>query len=39
LAEHERILEAIADQEPEAARAAMRDHLLGSQKRYRRLKR
>lgn len=39
LAEHERILEAIADQDPEAARAAMREHLLNSQRRYRRLKR
>nr|WP_314259619.1 FadR/GntR family transcriptional regulator [uncultured Devosia sp.] len=39
VAEHERILDAIADQDPEAARSAMREHLLGSQKRYRRLAR
>ncbi|SEP80181.1 transcriptional regulator, GntR family [Devosia sp. YR412] len=39
VAEHERILNAISDQDPEAARAAMREHLLGSQKRYRRLAR
>jgi GntR family transcriptional repressor for pyruvate dehydrogenase complex len=39
VAEHDRILDAIADQDPDAARAAMRDHLLGSQKRYRRLAR
>lgn len=39
VAEHERILEAIADQDPESARAAMREHLMGSQKRYRRLAR
>jgi len=39
VAEHERILDAISDQDPEAARAAMREHLLGSQKRYRRLAR
>lgn len=39
LREHEQILEAIADQDPEAARGAMREHLMGSQRRYRRLKR
>lgn len=39
LDEHERILEAIADQDPDAARAAMREHLVGSQRRYRRLAR
>lgn len=39
VAEHERILDAISDQDPEAARSAMREHLLGSQKRYRRLAR
>nr|WP_246191404.1 FadR/GntR family transcriptional regulator [Aureimonas leprariae] len=39
LAEHEHILDAIADQEPEAARAAMRQHLVGSQRRYRQLAR
>lgn len=39
LAEHDRILEAIAEQDPDAARAAMREHLIGSQKRYRRLAR
>ncbi|MFK3779871.1 FadR/GntR family transcriptional regulator [Agrobacterium sp. NPDC089420] len=39
LAEHERILDAIADQDPEAARIAMREHLVASQKRYRRLAR
>lgn len=39
MAEHDRILDAISDQDPEAARAAMREHLLGSQKRYRRLAR
>ncbi|UJW84003.1 FadR/GntR family transcriptional regulator [Devosia sp. SL43] len=39
LNEHEAILEAISDQDPEAARAAMRDHLTSSQKRYRRLAR
>lgn len=37
LEEHDRILEAIAEQDAEAARAAMREHLTGSQKRYRRL--
>lgn len=37
LEEHDRILEAIAEQDAEAARAAMRVHLTGSQKRYRRL--
>lgn len=39
LAEHDRIIEAIADQDPDAARAAMRAHLIGSQKRYRQLAR
>lgn len=39
LAEHDRILEAIADQNPEGARATMREHLMGSQKRYRQLSR
>lgn len=39
LAEHDRILDAISDQDPEGARSAMREHLLGSQKRYRRLAR
>ncbi|KQN75268.1 FadR family transcriptional regulator [Devosia sp. BK] len=39
VAEHERILDAIADQDPDAARLSMREHLLGSQKRYRRLAR
>lgn len=39
VAEHESILDAISDQDPEAARAAMREHLQGSQKRYRRLAR
>lgn len=39
LSEHERILEAISDQDPDAARAAMREHLMASQKRYRRLAR
>lgn len=38
-AEHDRIIEAIADQNPDTARIAMRDHLLNSQKRYRRLAR
>ncbi|MBP1860258.1 FadR/GntR family transcriptional regulator [Rhizobium herbae] len=38
-AEHDRIIEAIADQDPDTARNAMRDHLLNSQKRYRRLAR
>lgn len=37
--EHDRIIEAIADQDPDAARVAMRDHLVNSQKRYRRLAR
>ncbi|APO71878.1 GntR family transcriptional regulator protein (plasmid) [Rhizobium gallicum] len=36
-AEHVEILEAIADQEPERARQAMRAHLLASQRRYRML--
>ncbi|TCU24731.1 GntR family transcriptional regulator [Rhizobium azibense] len=36
-AEHVEILEAIADQEPERARQAMRAHLLASQRRYRKL--
>ncbi|UWU16692.1 FadR family transcriptional regulator (plasmid) [Rhizobium sullae] len=36
-AEHVEILDAIADQEPERARQAMRAHLLGSQRRYRML--
>ncbi|TCM52320.1 GntR family transcriptional regulator [Rhizobium sp. PP-F2F-G48] len=39
LAEHERVLDAISDQDSEAARLAMRDHLVASQKRYRRLAR
>lgn len=39
LSEHEQILDAIADQNPEAARAAMRAHLMASQKRYRLLAR
>lgn len=39
LGEHERILNAIADQDPDAARQAMREHLTGSQKRYRQLAR
>lgn len=39
LNEHQVIVDAIADQDPEAARQAMRDHLIGSQKRYRRLSR
>jgi GntR family transcriptional regulator, transcriptional repressor for pyruvate dehydrogenase complex len=39
LNEHETILEAISDQDPEGARAAMRAHLTSSQKRYRRLAR
>jgi GntR family transcriptional repressor for pyruvate dehydrogenase complex len=34
--EHARILEAIAEQDSPAARQAMREHLLASQKRYRR---
>lgn len=36
-AEHNRVLEAIADQDPESARLAMREHLVASQKRYRQL--
>ena len=36
-AEHVEILEAIADQEPERARQAMRAHMLASQRRYRML--
>lgn len=36
-AEHGEILTAIADQDPEAARQAMRRHILGSQRRYRQL--
>lgn len=39
IAEHTRIIDAIADQDPDGARAAMREHLLNSQKRYRRLAR
>lgn len=39
LGEHERILDAISEQDPDAARHAMREHLTGSQKRYRRLAR
>lgn len=35
-AEHARILEAIAEQDGAEARRAMREHLLGSQRRYRR---
>lgn len=35
--EHAAILEAISDQDPDRARAAMRTHLMASQKRYRRL--
>lgn len=38
-AEHGHILDAIADQDPDAARRAMREHLAGSQKRYRSLAR
>lgn len=34
-AEHGDIIAAIADQDPEAARQAMRKHILGSQRRYR----
>lgn len=37
--EHELILEAISEQDPDAARQAMRAHLTGSQKRYRQLAR
>ncbi|SFV31577.1 DNA-binding transcriptional regulator, FadR family [Devosia crocina] len=39
VSEHQLILEAISDQDPDAARQAMRDHLAGSQKRYRQLAR
>jgi GntR family transcriptional repressor for pyruvate dehydrogenase complex len=39
VSEHDRILEAISEQDPDAARQAMREHLTGSQKRYRRLAR
>lgn len=39
IAEHARIIDAIADQDPDGARTAMREHLLNSQKRYRRLAR
>jgi gamma-glutamyl phosphate reductase len=39
LKEHADILEAISDQDPEGARQAMRTHLMGSQRRYRRLAR
>lgn len=38
-AEHTGIIDAIADQDPDGARNAMREHLLNSQKRYRRLAR
>ncbi|AAK88823.1 GntR family transcriptional regulator [Agrobacterium tumefaciens] len=34
-AEHEAILRAIVEQDPEAARKAMREHMLASQRRYR----
>ncbi|WCK16186.1 FadR/GntR family transcriptional regulator [Agrobacterium tumefaciens] len=34
-AEHEAILRAIVEQDPDAARKAMRDHMLASQRRYR----
>ncbi|APG94825.1 FadR/GntR family transcriptional regulator [Sinorhizobium americanum] len=36
-AEHVEILAAIADQDPERARQAMRKHIIASQRRYRRL--
>jgi DNA-binding FadR family transcriptional regulator len=36
-AEHHAILVAIADQDPEKARQAMRDHITASQRRYRQL--
>jgi DNA-binding FadR family transcriptional regulator len=36
-AEHESIVDAIARQDPEAARAAMRTHLANSRERRRRL--
>jgi GntR family transcriptional regulator, transcriptional repressor for pyruvate dehydrogenase complex len=36
-AEHESIVDAIAHQDPEAARAAMRTHLANSRERRRRL--
>ncbi len=36
-AEHVEILAAIADQDPERARQAMRNHIIASQRRYRRL--
>ncbi|AFL49829.1 GntR family transcriptional repressor for pyruvate dehydrogenase complex [Sinorhizobium fredii] len=36
-AEHGEILSAIEDQNPERARQAMRNHIIGSQRRYRRL--
>lgn len=39
IAEHARIIDAIADQDPDGARAAMREHLLNGKKRYRRLAR
>lgn len=35
--EHDRIVTAISNRDSDAARAAMRDHLLGSQRRYRAL--
>lgn len=35
--EHGEILAAIAEQDPERARRAMRNHIIGSQRRYRRL--
>ena len=34
-AEHEAILRAIVEQDPDAARKAMREHMLASQRRYR----
>ncbi|WIJ26420.1 FadR/GntR family transcriptional regulator [Devosia sp. RR2S18] len=37
MSEHDSILDAISEQDPEAARQAMRAHLTGSQKRYRQL--
>ena len=37
LDEHRAIMEAISNRDPEAARDAMREHLKGSQERYRRL--
>ena len=37
IGEHKRILDAISNQDPDAARQAMRAHLTNSQKRYRQL--